>query len=172
MSESFRIGDRVRIPHSGWTASGTIVEDRGAIGDGGRQFYGVLVANDPEDPESHEYAAEELQPFAGEPPFGPADAPRLVRYLKHGGLVSILHANLAGGKYQPRVWLCRDTLGNITHTFYEERGLVGGRTVPLFALRGERVFAPMRDQIVDYVESFGLSRADAEAVMRAVGVRA
>ena len=167
----FQIGDWIRVPRGSGVATGTVVEDRGALGVDGGHIYRVLLGMDPEDPESFEYPAEELQPFAGEPPFGPADTPHIIRYLRHGGLLSILRANLGGGKHQPRVWLCRDTLGNITHTFYEERGLVGGRTVPFYALSGEKVLEPKRDQVTDYVESFGLSRDDADAIIRAVGTR-
>ena len=171
MSQAFRVGDRIRAPRGRGVAIGTVVEDRGALGVNGGHIYRVLLSMDPEDPESFEYPAEELRPFAGEPPFGPADTRRLVRYLRHGGLVSILRANMAGGKYQPRAWLCRDTLGNVTHTFYEERGLVGGQTVPFFALSGEKIFEPKREQVIAYVESFGLSRADAEAIVRRIGTR-
>ena len=83
---------------------------------------------------SVEISEEEVEPANG------AEIPSLekneiIDYLKHGGLIAMLRSNLAGGKNQPRVWLCRDTLGNVTHTFAEDRGLLGGGLVPFGALQ-------------------------------------
>jgi len=38
---AFRVGDRVRVPFGPQRPIGTIVEDRGGIGSGGRRLFGV-----------------------------------------------------------------------------------------------------------------------------------
>jgi hypothetical protein len=76
---------------------------------------------------------------------------------------------MSGGKNQPRVWLTRDSLGNVVHTFVAERGILGGATVPPFALHDNRVFAPKRDEVLAYLATFGLSSEDARSVVDAIG---
>src|SRR6266852_2015074 len=94
------------------------------------------------------------------------DQSAIINYLKQGGLVSILQSNTSGGKNQPRVWLCRDTLGNVTHTFIPERGLIGGETVPFAALLAiERIFEPNVAEVITFLHSFGLNRFEAEDVI-------
>lgn len=93
----------------------------------------------------------------------------IVNYLEHGGLVQILKANMSGGKNQPRVWLARDSLGNVVHTFIAERGSVGGATIPFFALHDNRVFTPKLDEVLSFLSTFGLSERDAKHVATAVG---
>ena len=39
----FRIGDRVRLRFGNRTLTGTVVEDRGRIGVGGRQLFRIVV---------------------------------------------------------------------------------------------------------------------------------
>jgi hypothetical protein len=55
------------------------------------------------------------------------------------------------------------------HTFAADRGLVGGAAVPFFALLEDKVFTAKRQQVIDFLASFGLTRAEAEDVVRAVG---
>ena len=87
----------------------------------------------------------------------------------NGGLISILRSNLSVGKNQPRVWLCLDQLGNVTHTFVPERGILGGQLVPNWAVRDDKIFTAKRDSVVSLLESFGLSQQDAEKVISEVG---
>ncbi len=169
MKRNFRVGDHVTFPWGVGREKGTVIEERGPIGARGRLLYTVEVPNDPFDPTTLEIAADEMEIAE---PLGEKElhlsAAEIIDYLKNGGLILILRSNL-GGKNQPRVWLCRDSLGNVTHTFYEERGLVGGETVPFWTVYEDSVFAPEHDKVAKYLRNFGLSKAQVEDVLAAVG---
>jgi hypothetical protein len=168
--QSFHVGDHVRIDFGKRKLSGVIVEDRGAIGVGGRHLFRVDVPMDPFDPMSIELPETELE--AVESQNGAAAMPekaKIVDYLKSGGLISILRSNISGGKNQPRAWICLDNLGNVTHTFVPERGIIGGQVVPFLAVQDDKIFPPKRDSVLTILESFGLNHQDAEAVISEVG---
>jgi hypothetical protein len=167
---SFRVGDRVRVDFGRRKLLGVIVEDRGALGAHGRRLFQVDIPMDPFDPMSVELPEDEIESMpagAGENP--PMEKQKIMDYLINGGLISILRANLSGGKNQPRAWLCPDQLGNITHTFTAPRGVVGGQLVPFSALHEDRVFTPKRDAVLAFIQSFGLSHQEAERVISEVG---
>ena len=86
------------------------------------------------------------------------------------GYCRMLLADLPGASNRPQAWLCRDTLGGVTHTFRPERGMVGGLVVPSSALRDNKVSAAKREDVTAFVESFGLPRDEAERVVSQVGV--
>ena len=110
---------------------------------------------------------EAIVPGSESPPF--IDKKKAITYLANGGLYSMLLENMAGGRNQPRAWLCLDTYGNITHTYYPERGVIGGQVIPSGAMREGRVFAPKRDVVATFLESFGLTHQEAERVISEVG---
>ncbi len=93
----------------------------------------------------------------------------IVEYLQDGGLLQILRSNMSGGSNQPRVWLTRDTLGNVVHTFIESRSRIGGGPVPFHALHNDRIFAPKLSEVQAFLMTFGLSQRDAQRVIAAVG---
>ncbi len=98
---------------------------------------------------------------------------RIIEYLANGGLVAILLSNSPGGKNQARVWLCLNNLGNVTHTFTAERGLVGGEVVPLGTLNENlRLFTPKVREVAEFLTSFGLTSDEADQVIRMVGTSA
>lgn len=163
----FRAGDRVTVPLGRRRVTGVVVEERGALGIGGRYLYHVHVPMEPDDPMFMVLSEEDMAAATDDP--RPLDPEEVVRYLTNGGLVRMLLVNLSGGMNQPQAWLCRDTLGGITHTFLPERGMVGGRIVPFFALHEGKVFEPKRVEVVAFVESFGLDRRAAEKVVAEVG---
>jgi hypothetical protein len=166
----FHVGDRVRVDFGRRKLTGVIVEDRGAIGAQGRHLFQVDIPMDPFDPMSVELPEDELEPVPPEmEATRPIERQQKINYLVNGGLISILRAGLSGGKNQPRVWLCRDQLGNVTHTFIPERGEVGGELVPFWAVQEDKVFTPKRDLVLSFLESFRLSRQDAEKVVSEVG---
>ena len=169
MKPAFQVGDRVSFPFGAERAEGTVIEVRGLMGVGGRRLYQVEVPNDPFDPQTYELAEDEMEPSRANGERIPLSTAAIIDYLRYGGLTSILQSNLDGGRNQPRVWLCRDSLGGVTHTFYEQRGLVGGETVPFWALYEDRVFTPKREEVLKYLRSFGLSKAQAEEVLAEVG---
>ncbi|MHB1426941.1 MAG: hypothetical protein ACYC3I_27620 [Gemmataceae bacterium] len=167
---SFRIGDRVRVDMGRRKLTGVIVEDLGPLGVQGRRLFQVDFPMDPDDPMSMMLPEDEMELIPPEEECNrPMDKQKIVEYLIHGGLTSILRSNLAGGKNQPRVWLCPDQLGNVTHTFVPERGVVGGQVVPSAALRENKIFTPKLDSVLSFIQSFGLDRREAEKVVSEVG---
>ena len=167
---SFHVGDRVRVDFGRRKLTGVIVEDRGEIGIQGRRLFQVDIPMDPFEPMSVELPEEEMEAIApGTEVARPIDKQRITDYLVNGGLLSILDSNLSGGKFQPGVWLCLDQLGNVTHTFVSERGMIGGQVVPFQALYDSKIFKPKRDTVLSFIESFGLNRQEAEQVVSEVG---
>jgi hypothetical protein len=165
----FRVGDRVEFVMGRRKVIGVITEDRGLIGAHGRRLFQVQVPMDPYEPALFELPADEIQTANSSEASRTLGKNEIVDYLKNGGLIAILQSNL-GGKDQPRVWLCRDNLGNVTHTFISERGLLGGATVPFWTLHeGSRVFSDKKDEVTTYLTSFGLSHEEAELIVHAVG---
>jgi hypothetical protein len=147
-----------------------IVEDRGPIGAHGRHLFQVDFPMDPLEPMSVELPQDEIEAIPpGTEETQPIDKQKIMDYLVHGGLISILRSNLSGGKNQPRVWLCLDQLGNVTHTFVPERGVIGGQLVPFWAVQDGKVFTPKRDDVLSFVESFDLNRQEAGKVVSEVG---
>jgi hypothetical protein len=160
-------GMLVRVPFGPGTVNGRIIEDRGPVGARGRHLYTVEVPSDPDDPFLLVLAADDIEDdYVPDEPIEPDE---VREFLLNAGLISILRRNMLGGANQPSAWLCRDTLGNVTFTTHPDRGMIGGSRIPFFARRGERVFTPKRDEVVAFVESFGLSRDAAEEVVEAVG---
>ena len=167
---AFHVGDRVRVDFGRRKLTGVIVDDRGAIGAQGRHLFQVDIPMDPFEPMSVEVPEDEIEAIPpGTEVTGPIDRQRIVDYLVNGGLISILRSNLSGGKNQPRAWLCLDQLGNVTHTFVPDRGVMGGQLVPIGAVHDDKVFAPKRDSVLSFVESFGLNHKEAEKVIAGVG---
>lgn len=164
----YRVGDRVRIDFGRRKLTGTIVEDRGAIGAGGRHLYRVDVPMEPLDPMTVEVPEDDIEALGAEDQVM-LDKAKILEYLVTGGLVSILQSNLSGGRNQPRVWLCLDNLGNVTHTFLPERGRVGGRLVPFRATQEDKVFLPRREEVKSFLESFGLTGEESYQVISEVG---
>jgi hypothetical protein len=159
----FRVGDWVTFPFGVGDLTAQVIEERGPLGVGGRHIYRILVADEPE-PDSFEIPEDHMRAAAV------PDNAAIVRYLKEGGLVEILRSNLRGGPEQPRVWLTYRPRGQLTHTLQEERGVVGGATVPFFALHEDRIFKGKVEQVARYLESFGLERDEVEEIIAAVGM--
>ncbi|MEX2142728.1 MAG: hypothetical protein WD894_25965 [Pirellulales bacterium] len=167
---AFQVGDRVSVlmgPKKLW---GVVVEDRGPLGVNGRRVFRVEIPIDPFEPMTMELPEDEMEAIAPDAEMAaPIESDEITDYLTNGGLISILRSNLSGGKYQPRAWLCRDQLGNITHTFVPERGMVGGQLVPSLAMRDRKILRPKREAVLSFVESFGLNSKEAERVVSEVG---
>ena len=167
---SFRVGDRVRVDYGLHKVFAVVVEDRGPIGIHGRQLFQVEIPIDPFEPMRVERPEDEMELIPPEEDLDrPMDKQKIIDYLRYGGLVSMLWANFAGGTNQPRAWLCRDQLGNVTHTFNPDRGGVGGQIIPSWALREHKIFAPKLDSVLSFLQSFDLDRQEAEKVVSEVG---
>jgi hypothetical protein len=100
---------------------------------------------------------------------GPPEKTAVMEYLKRGGLVAILRGNLGGGPKEPKAWLTYTPSGAITHTFAADRGVIGGAAIPFFALHEYKIFTGKKEQVLAFLESFGLNRAEAADVLAAVG---
>lgn len=164
---NFRVGDRVAFELGRHSLTGIVVEDRGHIGASGRRLLRVRLDTATDEPQVIELPEDGLH---NAPTDRPLDDSDISDYLAHGGLISILRSNLSGGANQPKAWLCRDSLGNVTHTFLQERGMVGGESVPFFALHGgDKIFKPKILEVREFLQSFQLSSADVERIIAAVG---
>jgi hypothetical protein len=166
----FKVGDRVRFDFPSYKVRGTMIEDRGPFGVGGCRQYTVSTPSDPFEPDLYMVSEDRLE--LDLPPPAPLEKPEILRFLKDSGLIRLLMTNPSlDGPKDPRVWLCRSQLGNVTHTFAAERGQVGGSHVPFAAFwDGARIRAEKRDEVAAYLLTFGLTPAEAEDVIRAVGV--
>jgi hypothetical protein len=140
-----------------------VVEDRGPLGVNRRRLYRIRLDQEQGESFTFEVAEEDLEP-ARMP-----DKAALMRYLREGGLVAILRANLDGSRDGPRAWLTFTPRGGVAHTFEADRGLIGGKPVPYFALHEGKVFTGKAKDVVNFLASFGLTRAEAEETIRVVG---
>jgi hypothetical protein len=125
---------------------------------------------DPEEPSAIEVPEDDIEiapVLSG--PGSQLDPVKVERYFVNGGLIAILLSNTSGGRNQPRAWLCLDNLGNVTHTFIPDRGVVGGETVPFWAVQDGKILAPKRNEVLSFLTSFGLSDDEAEKVLKSVG---
>jgi hypothetical protein len=166
---SFRVGDRINVRFGPRKLTGVIVEDRGAIGAQGRHLFQVNIPMEPFEPMMLELPEDELEAADRTDGAVPIDKDKITDYLTNGGLVSILRSNLSGGRYQTRAWLCLDNLGNVTHTFVPERGMIGGELVPWGAVHDDKIFRPTRDSVLSLIQSFGLTRDEAEKIVSKIG---
>jgi hypothetical protein len=161
------IGDRVRVPFGAQKVDAVIVEDRGAIGTGGRRLFAVQIPADPAEPVLIEVPESDIEGDARRQwTFDPS---KVANFLKGGGLIAMLRAGLPAGKEPSRVWLRYDTRGNITYTFSEDVGQIGGDKIPLWAIQGERIFLPKVSEVKEWLRTFGLSPSQAQEVINSVG---
>jgi len=160
----FTIGHWVSFEYGLRRVWAQIIEDRGPLGVNGRWIYRVRVDDDPESGESDRFEVPEDDLAPGEP-----DKAAVIEALKRGGLLTILRYNLGGAPEKPRAWLTFDSRGNLVPTFDKYKGLIGGEVVPFFALQGYQIFTPKVDEVLNFLPSFGLSRAEAKEVVQSVG---
>lgn len=164
---TFQVGDFVWVPLAFGKAIGKVVEDRGRLGVGGRRLLRVVVPNGPYVPSDQVVPEVELQKVRDEDTKELRDhfsTNAIVDFLIHGGLLAILQAESS----EP-VWLMRDSQGNLTYTYLPGFSATGGQLAPRIALCGESIFTPRRPEVVEFVKSFGVSAAEAERVVDAVG---
>ena len=165
--KSISIGVNVSFTFGTSAIQGVVIEDRGPIGANRVRIFRVQIPNDPYDDDFIEMPEDELALASQNIELIPDED--IVDYLENGGLVQILKCNVSGGKTQPRVWLKRDSLGNVVHTFIAERGSVGGASIPFSVLHDNRIFTPKLDEVLEFLSTFGLSKSDAKRVAQSVG---
>ena len=64
LDQPYRVGDRVKMDWGGHAIEGTVVEDRGNLGVGGRRILRVHFKFDEYDEDTFEVPAEDLYPAA------------------------------------------------------------------------------------------------------------
>ena len=165
--QQFEIGDRVCFTMGTSTICGQILNDRGPIGFNGTRIYQVLIPNDPYEDEIIEMPADSLSRASDDEFEITTDAK--IEYFVDGGLLRILKQNQSGGKKQPRVWLALDTADNVIHTFIENRGIIGGETIPPQVLHENKIFTPKIPIVTEFLQSFGLSLTQAKKIIKKVG---
>ncbi len=158
----FKVGDYVSFRYGLRQIWAQVIEDRGAIGVDGRRIHRIRFGDESDEVVAFEVPEVDLDPVE-------IDQAQVAEYLKQGGLLDILRANLGGGRGQPKAWLAPDQHGNLFFTFSPERGIIGGETIPFFALQGYQVFTPKAEEVARFLSSFGLTGDQAEEVIRSVG---
>lgn len=169
-TQPLTVGTIVRLPMGRGQITARIIEDRGLLGIEGRRLYRVETLMDPEESSTFEVSEESVTPVDLTAERAELDSTEIIDYLQRGGLVAMLRSNQAGGRNPSRVWLFRDSLGNVSHTFLDECGVAGGQVPPAMALHNhEHIFLPKRDEVLGFLHSFGLSDDQAEQVLQKVG---
>ena len=92
----------------------------------------------------------------------------LVDYLANGTLINILQTS--GGKNPPSVWITPQADGIFRYGFSQEPNSVGGQAAPFGAVETGKIFRPKETEVVEFLRTFGLSRAEAESVVQRIGV--
>ena len=167
-NQTITIGTNVCFTIGTTSRCGTVVDDRGPIGFNNTRIFKIKIPNDPYDDMYVELPEDELE-------FSQADLDSalpetaVINYLKNGGLLSILALNISDGKNHPKVWLRQDSLGNAIYTLIEERGEIGGSTVPYRALHDNKIFLPKLKDVLEFVRSFDLSLPKAKDVTTTIG---
>jgi hypothetical protein len=159
----FKVGNWVAFLYGTRNVFGQIVEARGPLGYKHSELYRIRVAGVTDEPDWFELSEDDFTAAA------PPDKRAIIKYLKEGGLVTILRANLGGGPEKPSVWLTFKRRGEITHSFAAASGVVGGAAIPFFALQGARIYTPKQGEVIRFLESFGLTDAEAQEVITVVG---
>jgi hypothetical protein len=159
----FRLGDWVTFRYGVRPVFAQIIEDRGPLGANRRRLYRIRFDQELNEPADFEMPEDEVEKAV-------PDKAAILRYLKQGGLVEILHTNLRGGKVQPPVWLAFNPIGEISYTLDALRRCLGtGAVVPFWALHENKVLLPKKEAVLDLLAGFGLTREEAEEVVGAVG---
>ena len=159
----YHVGDKVWIPLPARPVCGIVKEDRGNLGVGGRRLYHVDVSDDPYTTQRFLMGEDEMQPYDAKD-VDKLSTEEMIDYLIHAGLISIFQRNSSN-----RVWLRRDSAGNVTYTYIEEYGETGGQPAPSRAVIGQKIFEPAEDKVRQFVQSFGLSEEQAQFVIEKVG---
>lgn len=167
VATAFNVGDQVAFAFGNRRVRGHIVEQRGPLGVGGEELYQVRLDMDPYEPMFLMLSESDME-FSRE-----TDAPltkgEIREYLVNGGLLLILGSNRDGRS--GRVWLRRDNLGNVTHTFNPDAGLVGGAVPPVFTTQFGRILRAKQLEVERFLGSFGLSSTEAGALVKEVGLQ-
>jgi len=161
----FHVGEWVTFDLGGQETYGIVADEGDPLSP--RRRYTIKWFQDPYEPEYRFRTAEELSHASTDNILTkPLTRDEIAAYLKQS-LLWVLMGDI--GNPASAVWLTRNDAGRVTHTFLPERGLAGGRAAPYDARRGEKITRSKRDEVVRFVESFGLDRKTAEGIVDAIG---
>jgi len=91
----------------------------------------------------------------------------LVDYFANGALLNIL--GTSSGPHPPLVWVTAQPDGSFRYGFTQDPNSVGGQSAPFGTVHEEKIFLPKKEQVIEYLQTFGLSKADAELVALRIG---
>lgn len=176
------MGDWVSFLYGGQWLVGQVL-DQPSPGGSPHRLYRISL--DPAEPNAYELAAAFDEGLGPEASLGPRtlqfkdeqlepaplpDKAAICTYLRYGGLLAMLDANLVPDRPLRQAWITfAHESWRLAHTFTADRGIVGGATVPFSAVRDNKVLDSKKQEVIEFLTSFGLSAADAEDVLHDVG---
>ena len=92
----------------------------------------------------------------------------LVDYLANGILINILRTN--SGSNPPTVWITPQAHGTFRYGFVQEPNSVGGQAAPFGTVEAGKIFRPKETEVVEFLRTFGLSKAEAESAVQRIGL--
>jgi len=165
----YRLGVRVQFQLGGGPAWGTITRVPAISPHHNRRWYRLSLSQDPHEPYDWLMDESELEPDSISRV--PLEKAEILEYFKNSSLVAMLISTEWGRPVDSPAWICRTMGGMITYTFNPSHGLIGGTPIPPVALRpGDRIDARKKDEVAEFLLSFGLTPEEAEDVIKAVGV--
>lgn len=165
------VGNKVLIEMPSGPIEGTVFEDCGPLARDNSHIYGIVLHHDPyEDtitqlPENHiVMAGEEV------PPLEPITNAEAFDYLL-GTFQIMLYAGYDEHRYA-RVWLKRGYSHNgmLTHTYFPERGMLGGGGVPYDVLWNNKLKQTRLDEVRTFLKTFELTDEQVETIITKIGI--
>ena len=156
-SARFQIGERVSVDLFGGQQEGFITEYRGPLAGQGLDLYEVeLLGEDDETFQTEVPVASLTRIEAERNPHCPSPDD-IAAFLREDGLRDLLQHQSSSG----RLWLRLDGLGNVTSTSDDRFRGVGGTEPPRHALHRGRIVPEREQDVVQFVQSFGITPDDA-----------
>lgn len=159
-TQELSVGDWVTFNYGPRRVWAQIIEDRGRLGVNQRKLFRIRIDEGPSKSTPFEMPSDDLGPEV-------LRKAEILDYLP-GNLIEILK-NADGGRSPTRAWFKLGQDGKISHTFDGSHGLIGGAVIPIHAVEQGRVFSARREQVIEFLASFGLTRAEASEIVAAVG---
>ena len=165
----YRVGERVQFLLGKDMVWGTITRVPEISRHHDRRWYHLSLSQDPDEPYDWLMDESEIEPDLISRV--PLEKSEILEYFTNWGLVAMLISTPWSESRDWPAWLCRTMGGMVTYTFNPSHGLIGGKPIPYDALRpGDKIDARRKDEVAEFLLSFGLTPEEAEGVIRAVGV--
>jgi hypothetical protein len=166
----YRVGERVQFQLGQDPVWGTITRVPWTLSHGRPRWYHLSLSQDPDEP--YDWMMEEAGLEPDSISRAPLEKSEILEYFTNSGLVAMLISSPWSETAALPAWLCRSMGGMVTYTFNPGHGLIGGKPIPQFTLyrEGEKIDARKKDEVAEFLLSFGLTPEEAADVIRAVGV--